>query len=411
MRLNEKIELSLKGRPSKHQKLIEPFSVAGLCKHMEVRTMKKKINKLILFTLALTAVFLGNNVSAQTILLDNFEADSIRVVNPSETEPTYRFLWNQYTGDFYAGPDPGTAGISTAQAHDGSRSLKVDVTGGSIYLQFYPNNGTWRFMHEYVQPPSAWTQNKYNAMRFWVKVPKQMVAASGGHENVQIGTYVRAQNGDAYSQGTHYYHFYNLKYTGEWEQIIFDSHPTYLIGAGGNTEVGNVAYPSGGSTWNYMDGLTRFYIDGQGGLSGYPATFYFDGFELFTRPVNENIDQVYSLHGVYVPSTNEISVGWARRKDQDTLVYEVRTAFQDINSIGWNAATPAPNGTINSNGALAYNLMEYSTRNISMGSNSTIYVAIKPQSASLFRQIAIPLSNSNPPAGSAPTPPANLRVP
>ena len=362
--------------------------------------------RLGVLSIALYLVFVSmqSNGHAQSIILDNFESDSIRVVNPSEQDPQNLYLWNQYKNDFYAGPDPGTEGISNDQAHDGTRSLKVVVNGGNIYLQFYTATTTWNFMHQYVQPPTAWTPNKYNAMRFWIKVPQQIVASNGGHENVQIGTYVRAENGDVYSAGSHYYHHYNFKYTGEWEQVIFDTHPTYLIGAGGNTELGNVEYPFGGDSWNYLDALTRFYFDGQGSLSGYPAAFYFDGFELFTRPATENIDQVYSLHGVYVPSTNEVSVGWARRKDQDTLPYEVRYAFRDIYSIGWSAATPAPNGTIAANGEEAYNLMEYSTRAIKTAGNSTIYIAIKPQSSSLFRQISIPIE------ASASQPPRNLRI-
>lgn len=353
--------------------------------------MKEITSKFPILAITFSILMPGGEALAQTILLDNFESSAIRVVSPSESDPNYRYLWHQYTNDFYAGPDPGSASISTAQAYNGASSLKVDVTGGNIYLEFYPATTVWNFMHEYVQPSSAWTQNKYNAMRFWVKVPQQIIPASGGKENVQLGTYVRGQGGDKGTQGTHYYHFYNLKYTGEWEQIIFDSHPTYLIGAGGNTEIGNVA-TVGGSTWNYMDALTRFYFDGQNNLSGTPATFYFDDFELFTRPSNENIDQVYSLHGVYVPSTNEISIGWARRKDQDTLAYEVRYAFQDIYTIGWNAATSAPNGTVPGNGNGAYNLMEYSTRNINVSNQNIVYIAIKPQNASLFRQIAIPVS-------------------
>jgi hypothetical protein len=230
-----------------------------------------------------------------------------------------------------------------------------------------------------------------------------MRKASGGSENVQMGTYVRAQNGDPGTAGDHYYHFYNFEYTGEWEQVIFDSHPSYLIGAGGNTEVGNVATIG---SWNYMDALTRFYFDGQNGLSGTPATFYFDGFELFTRPANENIDQVYAMHAVYVPSSNKIQVGWSRRKDQDTLTYEVRYSFQDIYASGWGAATAAPSGTIPGNGNGAYALMEWSTTAINVSGHDKIYVAIKPQNASTFRQITIPIGAQSP--SETPNPPTAL---
>lgn len=366
--------------------------------------MKKHFSRVVL-TMLLSVATAGESVFAQSVLLDDFEATSIRIVNPTESDPSIKYLWNQYPDDFYDGPDPGLASITTSERHDGTRSLQVNVTGGNIYLQFYPATATWNFMHEFVQPASAWTPNTYNAVRFWVKVPKQIRKASGGMENVQLGTYVN--NGrDMGTAGSHYYHFYNFKYTGEWEQVIFDSHPSYLLGAGGGTEVGDVAYPFGG-TANYMDSLTRFYFDGQNGLSGVPATFYFDGFELFTRPTNENINQVYGMHAVYVSGTNEIAVGWSRRKDQDTLTYEVRYAFQDIHATGWASATPAPNGTLPGNGLGAYNLMEYSTTSINVSGKNTVYIAIKPQGATLFRQIAIPISSS---ASAAIQPPTNLRV-
>jgi hypothetical protein len=371
--------------------------------------MKRRIVHTLLAALAVSAS-LSQQATAQSIVLDNFEA-GLRIENANETDPQIKYLWNQYTGDFYAGPDPGTASVTTSQAHDGTHSLQVNVTGGNIYLQFCPATSTWNFMHQYVQPPTAWTAGKYNAMRFWVKVPPQMIKAPAGHENVQIGTYVRAQNGDTGAQGTHYYHFYNFKYTAEWEQVILDSHPTYLLGGGGNTEVGNLAFPFGGN-WTYTDALTRFYFDGQNNLSGVPATFYFDGYELFTRPANENIDQVYAMHSVYVPSTNEIAVGWSRRKDQDSLTYEVRYAYQDINSIGWSAATPAPNGTIAGNKLGAYNVMEYSTKSISVSGKSTVYIAIKPTTATTFRQISVQISNqaAAAPAQVVPNPPTNVTV-
>jgi len=373
--------------------------------------MKRSIVHALLVSLAVSAS-VGEPASAQSIVLDNFE-EGLRVENPTETDPQTKYLWNQYSGDFYAGPDPGVATVTTSQAHDGTHGLQVNVTGGNIYLQFYPATSTWNFMHQYVQPASSWTAGKYNAIRFWVKVPPQMIKAGAGHENVQIGTYVRAENGDPGTQGTHYYHFYNFKYTGEWEQVIFDSHPTYLLGGGGNTEPGNIAFPFGGN-WTYTDALTRFYFDGQNNLSSVPATFYFDGYELFTRPANENIDQVYAMHSVYVPATNEIAVGWSRRKDQDSLTYEVRYAYQDINSIGWSAATPAPNGTIAGNGLGAYNVMEYSTKSIDVSNKSTVYIAIKPTTATAFRQISVEISNlpssSPPPVQVLPEPPTNVTV-
>lgn len=345
----------------------------------------------------ITACCLGGRpcapLLAQTIVLEDFES-GLRIVDATGQTPETVYLWSQYPNDFSAGPDPGIATITADRAHSGTHSLQVLVTGGNVYMQFYPYSGAgWSHMHQYVMPSTAWVPDTYNALRFWVLLPPEIVAAGGGRENVQIGTYVRPPDGEARSQGTHYYHFYNFKYTGEWEQVILDSHPTYRLGGGGNTEVHDVPHPNGNASWNYIDQLTRFYFDGQGALRAVPAKFYFDDFELFTRPANENIEQVYALHAAYVHATNEIEVGWSRRKDQDSLTYEVRYAFADINSIGWRAATAAPHGKLRGDGAGPYNLMSYSTTAIRVAGHDLVYVAIKPAPATQFRQIAIPIDS------------------
>lgn len=376
-----------------------------------------KALKLVILTFTLLTFCAGNAALAQTILLDKFELGSLRIADPLSTDPNIHYIWNQYTNDFYAGPDPGLASIVSTDKHDGISSANVHVTGGNVYFQFYPNDGvSWHFMREYTQPSASWTLNTFNRMRFWVKIPSSMSKSPAGQCNVQLGTYLRKSNGDPQSQndgGMHAYHLYNFKYTGAWEQVIFDSHPTYIIGAegNGNTEFGNQPYPTGESGFNYFDALTRFYFDGQGGLSSYPADFLFDGFELYNDPNPENLDQIYSLHGVYVLGTNEIFVGWNRNKDENTVNHEVRYAFQDIFSIGWNTATPAPNGIVTPPDFQGYNGMEWSTTSINVSSQAVIYIAIKPQNSSRFRQIAISLSSSGSPPGlTPPATPENLNV-
>ena len=89
-----------------------------------------------------------------------------------------------------------------------------------------------------------------------------------------------------------------------------------------------------------------------------------------------------------------IFVGWNRNKDENSVKHEVRYAFQDIYNVGWNAATPAPGGIVTPPGWQGYNGMDWSTQSIDMSSEDLIYIAIKPQNSSQFRQIAIPLSSS-----------------
>jgi hypothetical protein len=374
--------------------------------------MRKVAFTLLLLLLPLFFLCQGGKALAQTILLDNFESSSIRVVDPTQQAPSSRYLWNQYEGDPTEGPDPGVENIVTEMSHDGSHSLKITVTGGNVYLQFFPNDGSvWRNMGEFTQPSSSWQMNTYNRMRFWMKVPQGVTKAGGGRPDLQIGTFIRSSKGSLYSAedgGGHWYHHFDIGYTGEWHQVILDTHPNHQRGGSGGTEWGNQEYPTGEAGFNYFDALTRFYIDWQGKLPSYPANFYFDGFELYRETRPENINQIYSLHGVYVPSTNEVSVGWMRNKDENTINHEVRYAFQDIYQIGWASATLAPNGVIQPPGWQGYNGMEWSTRSINVSNKSTIYIAIKPQNSSLFRQIAIPVSASVPPVSLVA--PENLRV-
>lgn len=371
----------------------------------------RKVFVALVFAASATALLRGQS-AGQTILLDNFESGAIRIADPNSTDPVYHYLWNQYTGDFYAGPDPGLASISNV-FHTGSKSLQVNVTGGSLYASFYPNDGAvWHFMREYVTPKSGWTFDTYNRLRFWIKVPKSSQANDPGVENIQIGTYVRSKNGDMYQQadgGGHYYHFYNIPYTGEWHQVILDWHPNHLVSESGQTEWGERQYPTGESGFNYFDALTRFYIDYQTTPTSYPATWYLDDFEVYRDPNPENVKQIYSLHGVYVPSSNKILVGWMRRKDEETVKDDVKYAFQDIFSLGWSNATAAPNGTVSALNGGAYNGMEYSTTAINVQGRDKIYVGIKPQNSSSFRQIVIPVSGSGS-VPSAPASPTNVKI-
>jgi hypothetical protein len=377
-----------------------------------------KVSRIVFLVLLLSSAGGIRHTLAQTTILDNFESGALRVMQPSQSNPVYRYLWNQYPSDFTEGPDPGEASITTEERHDGSHSLKVTVqhantgAGGNVYLQFYPHDGTfWHWMREYTQARSNWTFDTYNRLRFWVKVPRGMQKAGPGRANLDVGTYLRRSNGsrtNAEDGGSHWYHEFNIPYTGQWHQVIVDTHPDHQRGANGGTEHGDQEYVTGERGYNYFDALTRFYISGRGGLAAgsYPARFYFDGFELYRETGAENIAQIYSLNGVYVPSTNEIYVGWQRDKNDNAVKHEVRYAFQSIHDIGWASATPAPDNIVSPPGWQGYNGMEYSTKKLNVSGRKVVYIAIKPQNSNRFRQIAIPLSGT----GSVP-PPSNLKAP
>ncbi len=378
------------------------------------------------------------------IILDDFEAQTlcgtsfctlcenggICVVQPSSTDSWTRLFWNQYPFVTFQGATTyGTTSIVSSQAKSGSKSLLNNLTSGSEVtndLEIHPNNGQWQRMRTYIQPGQTWQLNTYNRMRFWMKVPWQVIYTPNDPNsptlagNMNIGTYV-ANSSDipgysAESGGYHFYHFYNIPYTGEWHQIIFDTHPTHRRGDSGGTEQGNQEYPTCVTTpvdcnvFNYFDALTRFYVQITPLVQVFPAEFYFDGFELYEANPNDNIDQIYSLNGVYIPSTNRIYVGWSTPKTEPQQNYFVRYAFQSIYTLpgGWNDAIPAPSGTVLSP-ASPYNIAQYDeTNQIDVAGQSSIFIAIKPQNSALFREIEIPVAAAGPPDTTPPTMPTGL---
>jgi hypothetical protein len=132
-----------------------------------------------------------------------------------------------------------------------------------------------------------------------------------------------------------------------------------------------------------------------GSIPNRPANFYFDDFEFYKAPKNENIKQIYSLNAVYIKSTNRLLVGWMRDKNENKINHEIRYSFNDIRTNGWESAIPAPKGLISPLGWGGHNGMEYRTRDINMSDNSTVYIAIKPQNSNKFRQIEVPLNSKH----------------
>jgi hypothetical protein len=341
----------------------------------------------ILFSLYSTVT-----LSNQSVILDDFEQQNIRVINSKANYPQ-SILWSQY--DHPENSQLGYESLSSEEAYTGNKSLKVTVQNGHVYFHFYPYTNGWDFMHQHTLT-KPWKFNTYNRLKFWVKLPPGINRVGGGKQNTTFGTYYRKSDGNvqsAESGGNHPYHFYDLESTDEWHQIIVDTHPNHIRGVTGSREHGNRSHPTKEENFNYFDSITRFYFDMDGNAPNRPADFYFDDFELYTANPNENIEQVYSLHGVYNKKSNQIIVGWMRDKNQNAIKHEVRYAFSDIYDSGWDLALKAPAGIITPSGWGGHNGMNYRTNKILLQDHNVLYLAIKPENSDKFRQIEIPLNN------------------
>jgi len=369
--------------------------------------------------IAVTPAEYTDKSSYPPAILDRFE-EGLRILNPGSDERN-RYLWQHACGDnSQRACSQGNLSITTENSRNGGTSLKYEMTdvlagkagqASSAYLRFRSMTDVDYVRHnarEFITSGS-WKSDTYNRLRFWVKVPPgfgKEFSTGGGRSNMNIGTYVRSSHGRQSRAGSeesglgggHYYHTFNIPYTGAWHQIILDTHPSHGRGASPWIEWGNMPYPTGERGFNYFDALTIFYVDFVGtgfyhALSKYPADFYFDDFEFYKDTNPENVEQIFSLNGVYAPADNRVYVGWNHPKDDEKTKYEVRYAFEDIYSLPnkWNDAKEAPKGTVSPAGGV-YNLMEYSTTGIKVAGHDTIYIAIKPRNSALFRQIALPVS-------------------
>jgi hypothetical protein len=300
----------------------------------------------------------------------------------------------------------GRVGLDSTDAVTGN-SLRADITGKGLYLQFNPYNAddTRGFARELAADAARWRFNTYNRMSFWIKRrPSASPLGTGGRTNVEFGTYVkRVANPDRRSDeagGNHCYHMINLPNDGNWIYVIINMHPAHRRGDSGNDDPGDLPHPTGEPEYNYFDALTRFYIDDTNSPS--TGTFQVDDFRFYREPAAENDVQVYSLTGTYDPISNRLTVTWCRPKDENTIAHEVRYAFSDIHDIGWDAARPAPKGVIKPPGWQGYNGMVYATTALPLEGHPAVYIAIKPRNSRLFSQIAIPLRGMKSPENPSP---------
>ena len=327
-----------------------------------------------------------------SMVLNNFNGPTVPLNEGGETYP-----------DQWVGWGPATISVNSSDAITGN-SIQFNVTSGGLYAQFNPYDGIGRnFARDYSANPAAWQFNTYNRMSFWIKRPTSASPLlTTGQGNANVGWYVKQiTNADYFSDetgGNHYYNSLNLPNNGQWTHVILNMHSDHRRGDSGYVDPGNLPYPTatdgpnGGddppSTFNFFDTLTRFYIEEN---YQYPGIYLIDDIQFYQETATENDAQVSSLTGNYNPGNNELIVTWSRPKPEGTINHEVRYSFSDIHQIGWNAATPAPNGIITPPSDGAYCGMVYDTTLLPLAGHSVVYIAIKPQNSNLFTQIAVPL--------------------
>ncbi len=355
--------------------------------------------------------------------LDGFESGILFRVQPNEALPRDRDLHNLYTDyDFVAGqgiPGLSLTEIVTTDPHGGTyclhnrfdQALQPQDYGSNWQFQFHTYCLTcpgfadgWKYLRQISRgdPPASYVTNTYNRLRFWLKVPTGAdTPGDAGRHNIEFGTHLKelAEVYSGESNNWHFYHFFNVIDTeGEWEQFLVDPVPQHQRSHEGGEDYPSQLHPSTVSPLlNYFDLMTRFYVDFWEKTKTFhpwplPTHFYLDDFELFEEPFNENLLQVSSLHGVYLPGSNTIRVGWMRRKAEDTLAYDITYAFSSIYVSGWAGATAAPGSPIVAAGNGSYNGMLYATTAIDVSAHGSIFIGIKPQNSALFRQIEIPLA-------------------
>ena len=294
-------------------------------------------------------------------------------------------------------------------------------TGNALYAQFNPYDEVGRgFARDYSVDPAHWQFNTYNRLSIWIKFPSEPTALyhSDGTSDGNIAGYAKciALPGcpDPYSDetgGGHMYFNMNWPRTGTWVHVLLNTWPDHWRGNQGGQEEPNALHATGEANYNLFDTFTRFYIQEDSPALHLPADYRIDEIKFYQETNTEAEEQVRSLSATYVPQTNRVIVTWFRNKDENSVNHEVRYAFSDIHQLGWNNATPAPNGVVVPPGYQGYNGMFYDTTALPLTGKTVVYLAIRPTAnnpQNLFTQVAIPLN-----IGSQQTPPAaptNVRI-
>lgn len=349
--------------------------------------------------------------------LEDFESGNTVIDSGSSNDWTH-YLWNNYPYSTLSGTAYSDAAIATptiSLARDGTHAFNAHMTGfipsgyssaAPMYFTMYPftPDDVRHFAREYLKT-GTWAFNTYNRLRFWIKTPSTWKAATGGSENIQVGTYVRSSHGDSGGAGAeesgeggnHFYHFFNVPHTDSWYQVIVDTHPSHQRGGPGAMEWTDHAHFSGEPSWTYFDALSRWYIDttvssANSGLS-FPNDFYIDDIEFFSEDDStSDVDHIYSINGGFDVTSGTVYVGWSHPKNDGSTKAQVVYAFSDLHALGFANGTvfPGTSGGLTPQGDV-YACELLSTNAIDVSGHKTIYIGIQQAGDTGFRQIAIPL--------------------
>jgi hypothetical protein len=341
------------------------------------------------------------------VILESFIDGINRETDPNASQPHNRMLWNEYRG--LGGTDVREAieEIAEEAAKVGQWGIKNTITyiapGGNKASQFqfrpFWSATDRRFMHECLES-GDWIFNYFDRLSFWIKLQPNpdLSQLNTGSGNFYFGTYTRrsdADKSDFETDNGHYYHYYDLPYMGTWHKVIVDWHPNHQRDISPTFDHGELKHPTQEPGFNYFDLLTRFYLQPRAEVAeeNVPVVIYYDDFRVYREPYRENVGEIYSLHGGYRASDNRIAIGFNRLKGTpSTDEVEVRYAFESIHKIGWENAALAPGGIFPFGGSGAQNCSSYNTTDIDVGSNPSIFFAIKPVGSDKgFRQIEVEL--------------------
>jgi len=340
-------------------------------------------------TKILTILFLCvicRQAQAQSIVLDNFSAPR---VNPGTGENLI---------ESYNGEDPG----QTYTISGGTLQVTGSPSEG-IYWHFlpYPYTGAKGFAKGWIES-GTWDAG-VNRLKFSFSCDRNISKTSSGYGVFQVGTYVKRDDGNPSNQGAHYYHLVDPNvYNGKVVYVDINRTPQHQVGQNPSTNwPENPTAPS----FNYFDGLTRWYFDTQdGNWSGASCQFRPVTFE---KTLGEPDQQVSSMTYQYTGTRYEVT--WSGPKNS-TLKFDIAYSGVSMKSTGFSSGTAA--GTVSATGNDYTNVI-WASPNMQEASPG-LYVAIRPQGQAAITEVYIPNSSGGtappPPIPAAPAAPTALKI-
>ncbi len=329
---------------------------------------------------------LCRQADAQTITLDDFSG-------PRSNPGTGENIIETYNGE-----DPG----QTYTISGGVMQVKGSPNEG-IYWHFlpYPYTGTKGFAKGWIESGS-WDAN-VNRLKFSFTCDRSISKTGSGYGVFQVGVYVKTDDGNPSNQGAHYYHLVDPNvYNGTVVYVDINRTPQHQVGQSPSKNwPENPTAPS----FNYFDGLTRWYFDTQdGNWSGAVCRF---GPVTFEKVTGEPDQQVSSLTYQYTGARYEVT--WSGPKNS-TLKFDVAYSGVSMKSAGFSSGAFA--GTVNATGNDYTNVI-WASPNMQEAA-AGLYVAIRPQGQTAFTEVYIPNSAGGAappqPIPSAPIAPTALKI-